>query len=132
MGRSRANAPARLCRARDRGFGRPEQQQGPARFPRGEAQALAFLEVERLRDEADDNSCRTRAQGLFDGPEGLRVLLCFDDSETPGIETEGLQAMAIKPARGGEALRRGDNEGRPGLGKGHHEGREEAQSRRQV
>ena len=85
-----------------------------------------------MRDEADDDSCRTRAQGLFDGPESLRVLLRFDDSEALRIETERVQAMAIKPAQGSEALRRGDDENGPGLRKGHYEGGEEAQSRRQV
>lgn len=58
MGRGCRDAPARLGRARDSSFGRPEQQQWPAGVARGEAQALALLEIERLRDEADNDPGR--------------------------------------------------------------------------
>lgn len=75
-----------------------------------------------MRDEAGDDPCRTRAQGLLDCPEGVRLLLCFDESETPRIEAERLQAMAMKPADGSETRCRGDDEDGSLLGKGNHEG----------
>lgn len=98
MGRRRRNAPACLGRARDQGFRRPEQQQRPARLARGKAEALAFLEIERLRDEAHDDPCRARAQGLFERPEGFRILARFHENEASRIETERLEAMAMEPA----------------------------------
>lgn len=131
-GRGRLYAPARLGSAGNGGFGRPEQQKRPARFPRGEAQALAFLEIERLRDEADDDAGRARPQGLFDGPEGLIVLLRLDESEALRIETQSLESMAMKPAHGVEARCRGDDEEGAALRKGSHEGGEEAQGRRHI
>ncbi len=59
MTRRRRNAPAGLGRARDRRFGRSEQQKRPARLARGKTEPLAFLEIEGLRDEAGDGRSRT-------------------------------------------------------------------------
>lgn len=131
-GRGRFDAPARLGSAGNGGFGRPKQQKRPARFPRGEAQALAFLEIERLRDEADDDAGRARPQSFFNGPEGLIVLLRLDESEALRIETQSLESMAMKPAHGVEARCRCDDENGSALGERDHESGEEAQSRRHI
>src|SRR5437868_6158864 len=98
MGRRCRDTPTRLGRARDGGFGRSEQQKRPVRLTRGKAQALAFLEIERLRNEADDDPSGTRAQGLFDRPEGVHVFLGLDERKPPWIEAERLEPMAMKPA----------------------------------
>ena len=55
MSRGCRNAPAGFGSARDRGPGRPQQQQRPPRLARSEAQALAFLEIERMGDKTDDD-----------------------------------------------------------------------------
>src|SRR5262245_13969165 len=110
MTRCCRNAPAGLGRARDCRFGRPEQQKRPARLARGKAQALAFLEIEGLRDEACDGRSSTRAQTLFERPEGICLLACLDQCDAAGVEADCLKAMAIKLANGGVALRRGDDE----------------------
>ena len=110
MTRRRRNAPAGLCRACDRRFGRPEQQKRPARLARGKAEPLAFLEIEGLRDEAGDDRCRTRTQTLFERPEAIRLLSRLDQCDAAWVEAENLEAMTMKLANGAEALRRGDDE----------------------
>lgn len=132
MGRGCSDAPACFGSARDCGLGRPEQQKRPARLARGEAEALAFLEIERLRDEAGDDPRRTRAQDLFDRPESIPLLARLDESEAPGIEAERLESMAMKPARELEAWHRGDDEDGPAFGKRHHERGQETESRRHI
>ena len=85
-----------------------------------------------MGDETHGDLGSARSQGFLDRPEGFRLVARFDQSDAAGIEAEGIETMAIEPAGGDEALRRGDNEDRPLVGEGGHEGAEKAQSRRQV
>ena len=85
-----------------------------------------------MGDEANGDLGGARAQCFLDRPEGFRLVARFDLSDAAGIETERIEAMAMKPAGGAEALRRGDDEDRPVVGEGGHEGGEKTQSRRQV
>lgn len=82
----------------------PQQQQRPLRLARREAEALARLEIEILRAEPERDGDGARTQSLLDRPEGFRVIAGLDQRDTPGIEAERLQPMAINPAGGGEAL----------------------------
>ena len=113
MTRCCRNTPAALSRAGDRRFGRPEQEKRPARVARGKTKPLAFLEIEGLCDEAGDSRCRARTQTLFERPESIRLLVRLDQRDAAGVEAEGLEAMAMKLAHGGETLCGGDDEKGP-------------------
>ena len=82
---------------------RPQQQQGQARAPGRQLQSLAGLEVEPHSDCTCYGNRRSRAQGFFDGPQGLPLLPGLDQDHAGRIETQGIEAMAMRAAAVGEA-----------------------------
>ena len=72
-------------------------------------QPLAGLEIEP-GGGAGDRGKRARAQRLFHGPKGLRVVLRLDQDQPGRIEAELLQAVAMRTAVVGERAVRGDEQ----------------------
>ena len=91
---------------------RTQQEKRQAGLARRELQTLACLEVES-RDRAADRGRHPRAQRFFERPQRLLFVPGLDQDQPRRIETEMMQAMAVRPAVLGEDVRRGDEQHRP-------------------
>jgi len=60
-------------------------------------QPLAGFQIE-LVDHPGDGGRRTRAQRLLDRPQGFSSVRRLDQNQACRIETETVEAMAMKPA----------------------------------
>lgn len=61
---------------------------------------MAGEQIELCSGPAGHGGGHARAQSFFHGPKRLRLVCCFDDDDSPRIETEAVQAMAMQPAIG--------------------------------
>jgi hypothetical protein len=106
-----ADAPARCRCARFQILRRPQQKEREARCRGDELQPLAQFQIE-LVDRAGHGLRRTRMQRFLQCPQGFFPMRRLDQDQAARIETQGVEAVAMRAAIVAQPVGRHDEDDR--------------------